>query len=307
MSIRRGWLLLVLLACCSIVLGQAAAPPQDIDIRRDITFTTVDNTPLKLDIYLPQQITHDIPVILGIHGGSWVKGDRRELHAYDEAMARQGYAVVAPDYRLLPNAIYPCQLNDMREAVRWVTAHAAEYHFDMSHFFVLGVSAGGHLAAMLGTQPAADCPKIAAVIAISAPLDFTAPIPSLTAKIAVQLYLGASREDNPELYKDASPVTHVSATSPPFLLIHGIDDPLVPSSQSERMADALRAAKVPVVILPVKDLKHVLPAPDAPLGREIMQSMLQFLANPTAPPLPAAPLPPAATPVPAATPAPALP
>ena len=251
--LSSGWLRVLLIVVAVWLLAQMPAPAQNITIYPNITYAMVDNTPLLLDLYLPQGTTGKVPVVLAIHGGSWISGVRSDLRPYAEALAAHGIAVVTPDYRLAPRFPYPAALEDMRQVARWVAAHAQDYHFDMAHYHLLGFSAGAYLAAMLGVMPGDHAPKVASVIAFSAPLDFTAPVPSERAKLIVQAFLGAERDTQPALYKLASPITHVSAKSPPFLLVHGTNDSLVPYAQATSMAAALHKAKVRCVLHPCRD------------------------------------------------------
>ncbi len=279
MRMPRVRLLMPLLLLCAVVFGPLPAPAQNIEVYPNLTYTAARETPLALDLYLPQLTAKTVPVILAIHGGSWVAGSRDDLRAYAEVLAAQGYAVVAPDYRLAPDYPYPAQLDDMRQAARWVRVHAGQYHFDMARFHLFGFSAGGYLAALLGVWPGKDVPRAASVISCSGPMDFTAPVPSLRAQAAVRVFLDAEREEKPALYRNASPISHISVQSPPFLLIHGTGDSFVPYSQSARMAKALQRANVPCVLYPVAGMDHELPAPDTPRGKEILTVILKFLAR----------------------------
>jgi len=269
-----------------LVLVQLPARSYNIEITRGLTYSTVDNAPLLLDLYLPQQAGGKVPAILALHGSTWASGTRGSVDAFAVELAMRGYAVIAPDFRLAPQYVYPAQLEDVRAAARWVQAHADAYHFDMRQFHLFGFTAGGHLAGLCGVNPGKDMPHIASVITIDAPMDFTAPIPSLRAQIAVKVFLDAEREEKPERYAEASPIFHVTPASPPFLLIHGTNDPYVPVSQSTAMAEALRKVKVPVTVKQIAGAGDTPVTADSPLGQEMLQAVLAFLQqmNKTIPP-----------------------
>ena len=122
----------------------------DVDVQRDIVYKKVNGLGLQLDIYSPKSITHPLPVVLWIHGDGWSRG-RKEQRPPINLMA-QGYIVVSIEYRLSGEAPFPAQIEDCKAAVRWLRANAATYHFDPDHIGAWGHSAGGHLAALLGTS-----------------------------------------------------------------------------------------------------------------------------------------------------------
>jgi acetyl esterase/lipase len=218
--------------------------------------------PLELDLYLPP--TGDrAPVVVFLHGGGWRRGNRHSAGpAYRgadptpfEVVAQAGVAVASVDYRLSGEAVWPAQLHDAKAAVRWLRSRAGELGLDPDRVAAWGESAGGHLAELLGlvTDDAAlegevgvtgPSSAVAAVAAWYAPSDlvgFTTDLgtdPADRATREAQL-LGAPAAEVPEQAAQASPVSHASATAPPFLLLHGRADRLVPCVQSERLAGRL--------------------------------------------------------------------
>lgn len=257
-----------------------AAPPlpqaRDLDITRGLLFSTIGQTSLRLDLYRPLGTTQPLPVIFIVHGGAWIKGGRQDAQPLAELLTAEGYAVIAADYRLAPQSTFPAQLDDVRAAAAWTLAHATQYHLDIRRVMVLGISAGAQLAALLVETPGATGLRPAGVILFSGPMDLRAKIPSLQAQILLKLYLGAEQEEKPQLYLDASPIAHITPGLPPFLLFHGQDDPLVPFSQATRMADALRAARVPATVYPIPHFGHTSPDPTSPLGRDILATVFAF-------------------------------
>lgn len=268
-----------LLVWCTLLMGQLPPPRQDIEVQRNLTFPTTDRQTLTLDLYRPLAPAGPIPVVFAIHGGSWLARDLQPIRPLAEMLAGQGYAVVLTTYRLAPEHTFPTQLEDVRAAMRWVQAHADEYGFDLRHVQVLGHSAGAQLGALLALQPIAGLPAIERVAAISGPMDLTGPAPSLKAEVVVRMYLGVTAEDHPEVYRTASPITYVTAQSPPFLLVHGTADEYVPYSQAERMAAALQAAQVPHRFYTMPDIGHPLPDLNSAQGEGLARVLLDFLAG----------------------------
>jgi acetyl esterase/lipase len=220
--------------------------------------------PLELDVYLPPEGPDAAPAVVFLHGGGWRLGSRRSagpafagaVPSPFERLARSGLAVASIDYRLSGEARWPAQLHDAKAAVRWLRARSGELSIDGDRIAAFGESAGGHLAAMLGlTGPDRDgdlgvrgpAGTVGTVVAWYAPSDLAALAgdagadPMAAGSREAQL-LGAPLPTVPELTADASPVSHVRPGAPPFLLLHGTDDRLVPCRQSERLRDALSAA-----------------------------------------------------------------
>lgn len=234
----------------------------DVDIARDIVYKRSDGQSLLLDIYTPKMVTHPLPVILWIHGGGWSRG-RKEQRPPVNLMAH-GYAVVSLEYRLSGEAPFPAQIEDCKAAVRWIRANAATYHFDPDHIGAWGHSAGGHLAALLGTSGGVAelegggenlkfSSRIQAVCDLSGPTDIlrlyegvsnTTEGPGRRARSFIEQFLGGTAEDKRAKAVAASPITYVSKGDPPFLIIHGENDMSIPVSQSEEFVGKLKAAGV---------------------------------------------------------------
>lgn len=215
---------------------------------------------LMLDLYLPRDEAHrgPWPVVVWIHGGGWAFGDKYPCPA--QFLTRHGFAVASVNYRLAPLAIHPAQIQDCKAAVRWLRAHAAAYHLDPDRIGVVGQSAGAHLAALLGTSaneralegrlgPLDVSSRVQAVCAVSGPMDLR---PELLGEVAltdnardlVSKFIGGPLDEKRKELAEASPATYASGDDPPFLLIHGERDSLVPVNQSRRMQDALARSGV---------------------------------------------------------------
>ncbi len=251
----------------------------DVDVKRDVVYKQVDGHNLQLDIYSPKSITHPLPVVLWIHGHRWSYGSKEQRPSFN--LMAQGYMVVSIDYRLSGDAPFPAAIEDCKAAVRWLRANAATYHIDPDHIGAWGHSAGGHLAALLGTsggvaelEGAGDNPtfssRVQAVCDMSGPSDilqFYETVSSLSdgsgrrAKSSVEQFLGGSVEQNKAKAIAASPITYVSKDDAAFLIIHGENDMSIPVSQSEVFADKLKAAGVDVTLEIAKGRGHGVGAP----------------------------------------------
>jgi len=216
---------------------------------RDLEYAVVDSVSLKLDLYLPSApLAGPVPVVVWIHGGAWLSGDKNRTSAPE--VLGPDYAVASIDYRLSPQAPFPAQIHDCKAAIRWLRAHAAEYGIDPDRIGAWGSSAGGHLAALLGTSggveelegTVGDClgvsSRVQAVCDFFGPIDLltlvdpTGEIDLGTAQSPVGRLLGGPLAEHIELAKLASPAVHVDATDPPFLIVHGDADEIVPWAQS---------------------------------------------------------------------------
>lgn len=231
----------------------------------DIIYATVGKRELKLDLHVPKDVQKPVPLVVWIHGGAWHAGDKRPCVSL--FMSEHGFAAASIGYRLVPEAIFPAQIHDCKAAIRYLRANADKYGIDPNAIGVWGASAGGHLAAMLGTTAgkveadgilgdhADTSSAVQAVCSWFGPTDFfTMPIgtrqfqPGQDPEIQA---LGGRVSDKKELAWLVSPASHASRSAPPFLFMHGDKDPLVPLQQSRLMHDKLIAsgAKSELIVL----------------------------------------------------------
>ncbi len=253
----------------SLACGYAQSLPAGVKAFRDLEYVPAGHERQKLDLYTPEG-EGPYPLVIWIHGGAFRMGSKAPCPAL--WLVEEGYAVAGINYRLSQHAIFPAQIEDCKAAVRWLRAHAAEYHLDPEHFGAWGASAGGHLAAMLGvTGGVAEFEKgenldqssrVQAVCDWFGPTDFTLmnQFPGDMDHDApdspeAQL-IGGPVQENKEKAQRANPVTYVTADDPPFLIMHGDKDPLVPFNQSELLDAALRKAGVPVTFHVVQGAGH---------------------------------------------------
>lgn len=238
----------------------------------------------KMDIYFPAS-GGPWPVVMYVHGGSWMRGDKSEALMFANGMTAQGYLVVSINYRLYPPHQFPAMIEDVKCAVRSLRAHAREYNLDPKRVGAVGVSAGGHLVALLGTSDQSDgwdvgeyldqSSRVQAVVAMAGVMDLSRNFPNADIEAMKRIGFG---EYN---VVQASPISHVTADDPPFLLIHGDHDELVPYEQSQLMYDRLQQVNVPAQLVIVKNARHSFTAPEGttPSLLEINQSILDFLAK----------------------------
>ena len=228
--------------------------------------------PLLLDLYLPAAGADPAPLVVFMHGGGWLRGDRSMVSPSFASwrpgplarMAAAGFAVASVDYRLSGEARFPAQLEDVSAAVEWLTGQAEVYGFDPGRIVLWGESAGAHLAVLLGLS--SRRPPVRGVVDWYGPADLTAlqqqvgaagalsddPLDTREARL-----LGAPVAEVPELARTASPLSHVRAGAPPFLIAHGTADRAVPFQQSEALAAALAEAGVQVRLTAVDDADHM--------------------------------------------------
>lgn len=245
--------------------------PAGVIAHRDLAYVRDGHPRQRLDLYLPEQ-GQARPVIVWIHGGAFRMGSKEDRIPVE--MLEQGYAIAALNYRLSQHAIFPAQLEDCKAAVRWLRANATRFGLDSKHFAAWGESAGGHLSAMLGTaghQWSFDVgehleysSRVQAVLDFFGPTDFlqmdAQRLPNGmihdTPDSPESQLVGGPIQEHPAETARANPVTYVTDEAPPFLIIHGDRDPLVPHHQSTLLVAALRAAKVPVTFYTIAGAGH---------------------------------------------------
>jgi acetyl esterase/lipase len=245
----------------------------------------MDGSQQTMDVYFPDA-GGPWPVLVYVHGGSWMHGDKSEAALFARMMTAQGYLVVSVNYRLYPAATFPAMIQDVKCAVRSLRANAAQYNLDPNRAGAVGVSAGGHLVSLLGTTDASagwdvgeyldQSSRVQAVIATAGVMDLSRNFPN--ADIEAMKHIGFGEYNVAE----ASPITHVTGSTPPFLLIHGQQDAVVPVEQSQLMYERLMQANVPAQLVIVKNASHSFIAPDAtttPTLVEINQIIVDFLAR----------------------------
>lgn len=278
----------LVLGATLLLLFAARGKDAGILVERDLVYGKGGAVDLKLDLAMPKEGAGPFPAIVFLHGEGWRAGNRRQMHHFIEGVARMGWVGVTVEYRLVPAARFPAQVEDCKAAVRWMRANAAAYRIRKDRIGVVGFSAGGHLASLLGVTGEKDglegtggnagqSSGVQAVVSFFGPEDFTTrDWPRDLEREVIVPFLGGSFADRPEIYRRASPVGYVTRGAPPFLLFHGREDELVPVDQSIRLAEKLKSAGVPVRLVVMEGEKHGFT--DA--GNEAsMKTMLEFLTE----------------------------
>jgi acetyl esterase/lipase len=234
-----------------------------VSIQQDVPYATVAGHPLLLDIYDPSDEGDLRPAVVLLHGGGFTTGDKSGMSEVAMFFAQSGFVAFSVDYRLTHGNenLWPAQLDDAQRAVRWIRAHATKYGVDRDRIGAYGYSAGAHLAALLGMEDTRDnsdpslakySSRVEAVVDVSGPSDFTRDHdPDGDAFLTV--FLGGDFARHADVWKDASPVFHVSRKSAPFLIVHGSHDENVPITQAQELAEKLKQAKVPVKLVTLDD------------------------------------------------------
>lgn len=193
-------------------------------------------------------------MLIHVHGGGWVMGSKDKVARGSRKLALEGLVVVAPNYRLVrgPQTRWPACWEDMQAVLRWVQDNADRYQMDPSRVAAMGYSAGGHLASLLGTR-AETRGKIRCVVDFFGPIDMR---PEQSGRRGPNLLIGSGVTRDRKLFLDASPIHHVSAQTPPFLILHGDKDRMVPLTQSQRFLKVLRAHKVDAHLQVYPGIRH---------------------------------------------------
>ncbi len=251
-------------------------------VHTNLIYARAGSTDLLLDLYVPESSSNNrFPVVVWIHGGAWRSGSKEKPPA--ARLTARGYAVASINYRLSAEALFPAQIHDSKAAVRWLRANAAEYGLDPGRFAAWGSSAGGHLAALLGTSGGVvdlegTLGNLNRTSRVQAVVDFFGPTDFLKMDAAGSTMnhdapdspesklIGGPIQRNPEKAARANPITYISPDDPPFLIMHGDKDPLVPHDQSRLLYEALKQARVEVSFETVKGGGHGFSGPEIDLA-----------------------------------------
>jgi len=280
---------------------KAGSSPAAADVRgpqwqgtRSVTYCVEDGQALLMTLFAPNNpgvSQHPVPVVLQVHGGGWQQGSRFTSLADSTTatdLVSAGFMVASIDYRLAPKYPWPDQIVDVECAVRFLRAHATTFGIDPTRIAAWGDSAGGQLVSLLGTanvsQPwqkgsyLTESSRVAAVVDEFGPADLGATDwPHSTAEM-IRTVFGAWPSAASPVLKGASPVTYVTAGDPPFLIIQGRDDQVVPVSQSEELAQRLRAVGNHPDLVLVDRGRHGLDTPgEIPSTSEISSIITTYL------------------------------
>jgi|HubBroStandDraft_2_1064218.scaffolds.fasta_scaffold223955_1 acetyl esterase/lipase len=207
----------------------------------------------RLDVYVPKTIpVKPPPLVVFWHGGRWSFGDKSDYRFVGAALTELGCVAVLPNYRHYPEVKMPGFMDDAARAALWASAHGGEFGADAHRMYLMGHSAGAHLAALVTLDPryfaaaGQSAPPIAGVIGLSGPYDFL-PL----REPDVQDMFGP-----PQRYPESQPINFVRSDAPPMLLIHGLKDDTVWPKNSRNLATALRACGAPATLKLYPKLLH---------------------------------------------------
>lgn len=260
---------------------------------KNIRFARERGIDLHLDVYRSRTQSGSCPVLFQIHGGGWISGSKNEQALpLMYQLAARGWVCVSADYRLSPHATFPDHLVDVKKALRWIKENVAQYGGDPDFVVVTGGSAGGHLAALVALtqndpafQPGFESKdtSVQGCVPFYGVYDFldrsSAWAHDGLRKVLEQRVLKGSPEELPELWEQASPIAHVRADAPPFLVIHGEDDSLVPVADARTFVKALRErSREPVIYAEIPGAQHAFELFPSVRTLRVNQGVERFLA-----------------------------
>ncbi len=266
---------------------------RSVERMRNVEYARVGGHRLRLDIYRPRERGPAVrrPAVLQIHGGAWVMGDKRSqgvpLLTHLAACGWVGFNV---NYRLSPVATFPDHLIDLKRALAWIRAHADELGVDPGFIAVTGGSAGGHLAALMALtagdpryQPGfeqADT-SVQAAVPFYGIYDFTNRLgthPRVFFRLLERYVVKAFLDEEPERYREASPLDHIRPDAPPFLIIHGDRDTLAPLADARLFARELAAvSRAPVIFAELRGAQHAFDVFVSPRSIPVIEAVERFL------------------------------
>jgi len=242
---------------------------------KNLVFQEIDGQRVKADLYRPDS-QEVLPTIIMIHGGAWISGDKWNVIDHAIQMAEAGFVVMAINYRLAPAYPWPAQLVDCHAALAWIAQHQHEWHADVDRLGVWGYSAGGQLALMIALEDKTDLPRVQACVAGGPPCDMDfVPLKSRM----LSSFLGGSREELTERYREASPIHLLTADDPPLFIFHGEDDFIVPIENSKKMHAKVVALGIANEYREVPKLGHLLTFVDRKSRIDAIEFLKKHLAQ----------------------------
>jgi acetyl esterase/lipase len=238
-------------ACSPFAVLNATVPDDGYEVTADHSYGAHPRH--RLDVYTPEPATEERPVVVFFYGGSWKRGERANYRFVGEALTSRGFLVVIPDYRTYPEGRFPDFMEDAAQALHWVLTHIREYGGDPNRVYMLGHSAGAHIAALLTldrgylARVGVNTCSIRGTAGLSGPYAFD-PLAYRSVRPVFE------HLDDPDL---ARPITFARGDAPAMLLLHGAADRTVRPDNSERLAERLREAGNPVRYVAYEDVGHV--------------------------------------------------
>jgi acetyl esterase/lipase len=252
--------------------GQETTPETSaVSTQTGIVYGEVDGQSLLLDVHSPPPREAPRPAVMLFHGGGWTHGisGPADMAMAANSLAESGYVSINVAYRRTGDPAgefrWPDQLDDVQRAVRWVRSNAAEYNVHPERIGAYGHSAGAHLASLLAVRDTRDdidpdlsnvSSRVSCAVAIAGHMDLLIPYPQEFDRESLLRLLGGTPEEEPDAYRDASPIEWVDEDSAPFLIIHGGADDMNSPEHARTMTAALQAAGVEVVYAEFPEANH---------------------------------------------------
>ncbi len=250
----------------------------EFDLIEKIVYSKVGERELLLDAFVPKK-DGLYPAVLVVHGGAWRTGNRHQLRSYANSLSKRGFVCFAIDYRLAPDHKFPAQIDDCREAIRWIRMNASDYKVDCEKLGAIGYSAGGHLVCLLATTGEAPGEmngnvdtRIQAAAAGGAPTDFR--IMADGGKWA-EYWMGGNLKTVPEKFHAASAAAFADQNDPPVFFFNGTADELVPLAWTLSCHNALKAKGVKTEMHTIEGAGHI----EAAMNAEALDKAYRFLES----------------------------
>ena len=241
-----------------------------LDAKSDVTYARYGDRTLEMDIYRPKGAWGELPAVVCIHGGGWAKGHRTSHEKVAQALAARGYVAATISYRLSGEAAFPAAIQDCKAAVRFLRANAKKYGIDSANIGAIGLSAGGHLTALLATSGAAKelegeggNAEFSSAIQAAVPMGAQTDLQSQRTREISRMkdrgqiwrqFLGGAQEDKPAMYRLASPLHHLDKNDPPCWFISGETDD--PSTHADEFRRRMEELGIPSDLTVIKDAPH---------------------------------------------------
>ena len=229
-------------------------------VEQGIVFGRGGDVDLRLNLARPVEGNGPFPALVLIHGGGWSEGNREDCDGAIIEGARRGYVAISADYRLtdvkengVPKYPFPCQLHDVKSGVRWLRANASKYNVNSDRIGVMGFSAGGHLALMIGFTDSSNglegksgneafSSRVQAIVCMAGMVEAFSYYQERRTQKETLALLGGTPDQVPDVYRAASPLTYVSKDNPPVLFMIGAKDLIVSPDQGKLLAEKMQAS-----------------------------------------------------------------
>ncbi len=239
--------------------------------RKTFAYTINNGRRMKGDIYLPLDANHPLPLIIHLHGGGWITGSRKDIQTGILRQVKRGYAVASISYSFAQHSKWPRQAHELKAAIRYLRANAQRFGIDGDCIFLWGVSAGGHIAAVVGAGSGTNklegnlgntdySSEVQGVIVWYPPTDvwnmkhiglFNSVFPQ-----SISYLIGAEMHKNRDLVQSLNPLQYIHSQTPPFFIMHGRGDRIVHPNQSELLYKALKQKNVDAKYICIEKYFH---------------------------------------------------